>query len=298
MSDLSGLAEALIGGEPERLFRLGEVESVNPGPPRTLTVDGRAMRYLFRASVTDIVLYVDEGNDPFVLGKLSNGDDGVPIGATMVWHTATAPPGWLPCDGRSTSGYPDLAAVVGANVPDMRDRFPVGAGGLGLGATAGVASTTSVAAHTHGQPSHSHSQPTHDHFMGHVHGTGTHRHPFSTRTDNQGFHNHILDIVMNTGATTHAHHSRGGRLSEAPFEGAGNANNAGTVGNGGHTHGLAGDTGYVSAGGTDVGNRDYTTFDGGESTGASGGDATFSAGIASVENRPPCRAVMWIIRAV
>jgi microcystin-dependent protein len=43
----------------------------------------------------------------------------------MMWATATAPSGWIFCQGQSTSGYPALAAVVGATVPDMRGRVPV-----------------------------------------------------------------------------------------------------------------------------------------------------------------------------
>ena len=52
---------------------------------------------------------------------------GSPIGSMMMWPTATPPTGWLICNGQSTTGYPALAAIVGANVPDMRDLFPVGA---------------------------------------------------------------------------------------------------------------------------------------------------------------------------
>ncbi len=300
---MSGLAEALIGGDPKRLFRLGEVESVNPGPPRTLTVDGREMRYFARASVTDTVLYVDEGNDPFVIGKLSNGDDGVPIGASMDWHTNTAPPGWLFCNGQSTSGYPLLAAVVGPNVPDVRGRFMVGAGGAyAVGARGGLDTVTlqwgQMPAHEHFEGSHSHSQPTHAHFMGHVHGNPGHDHGFATRTDNRGFHNHIMDIVLGTGSTAASHRDRPGRLSEGPFEGAFNAANAGTLGSGGHDHGLSGRTENVKLGDTGGPTREFTTFDGGENTGATDLGSTNTAGRSEAhENRPPYEAVHRIIRA-
>ncbi len=153
-------------------------------------------------------------------------------------------------------------------------------------------------AHEHFEGSHSHPQPTHDHFMGHVHGNPGHDHGFSATTDNRGFHNHILDIVMNTGSTTHAHHSRAGRLSEAPFEGAGNAANAGTLGNGGHTHGLAGRTENVKLGDTGGPTREFTTFDGGENTGSTDLGSTNSAGRSEAhENRPPYYALLQIIRA-
>jgi phage-related tail fiber protein len=36
---------------------------------------------------------------------------------------STAPNGWLECNGQSTSGFADLAAIVGNNVPDLRGEF-------------------------------------------------------------------------------------------------------------------------------------------------------------------------------
>jgi microcystin-dependent protein len=55
----------------------------------------------------------------------------VPTGAVVAWLTATAPTGWLFCDGTSYAynTYPALGALLGGsaggnfNVPDMRDRF-------------------------------------------------------------------------------------------------------------------------------------------------------------------------------
>lgn len=48
---------------------------------------------------------------------------GVPAGVIMIWPSATVPAGWLECNGQSTTGYTALAAVVGANVPDLRGEF-------------------------------------------------------------------------------------------------------------------------------------------------------------------------------
>lgn len=47
----------------------------------------------------------------------------VPSGIIMLWPTITPPAGWLECNGQSTTGYAALAAVVGANVPDLRGEF-------------------------------------------------------------------------------------------------------------------------------------------------------------------------------
>jgi microcystin-dependent protein len=69
----------------------------------------------------------------------------VPTGCIMQWATNTPPSGWLLCDGQSTSGYAALASIVGASVPDLRGRVPVGrnSGTFGtLGATGGAETVT------------------------------------------------------------------------------------------------------------------------------------------------------------
>jgi microcystin-dependent protein len=69
----------------------------------------------------------------------------VPTGCIMQWATNTPPSGWLLCDGQSTSGYAALAAIVGASVPDLRGRVPVGRNSgtfATLGATGGAETNT------------------------------------------------------------------------------------------------------------------------------------------------------------
>lgn len=56
----------------------------------------------------------------------------VPIGSITMWATATAPTGWLICDGSTfvAATYPALNTLLGGNtLPDLRDRVPVGASG-------------------------------------------------------------------------------------------------------------------------------------------------------------------------
>ena len=55
---------------------------------------------------------------------------GCPIGSVMAWLTATAPAGWLLCDGQNISQtlYPELFALLGTKVPDLRGAFLRGAG--------------------------------------------------------------------------------------------------------------------------------------------------------------------------
>ena len=50
-------------------------------------------------------------------------DSNLPTAMIMPFGGSTPPTGWLECDGQSTSGYTDLAAIVGANVPDLRGEF-------------------------------------------------------------------------------------------------------------------------------------------------------------------------------
>lgn len=87
----------------------------------------------------------------------------VPTGSIVMYGGATAPAtgGWLLCDGGSTSGYTALAAIVGANVPDLRGRAPIGYGsGTGLTARTTMGATTGTETHTLTAaqiPGHTHS---------------------------------------------------------------------------------------------------------------------------------------------
>ena len=98
----------------------------------------------------------------------------IPVGATMTWHTATPPPGWLLCDGSAVyiADYPELFAVWGYQyggtgtqfgLLDMSDYSPMGAGGnVLLDDTAGNLTHTLTAAE---MPVHSHTvtDPGHTH---------------------------------------------------------------------------------------------------------------------------------------
>ncbi|MBP2631497.1 MAG: hypothetical protein H6Q70_2125 [Firmicutes bacterium] len=58
----------------------------------------------------------------------------MPIGSIIMWAFSTLPGGddegkWLECNGQSTDGYPELAAIAGAIVPDFRGYFLRGFGG-------------------------------------------------------------------------------------------------------------------------------------------------------------------------
>jgi len=98
---------------------------------------------------------------------------GIP-GEIKMWPTASAPTGYLLCDGSSvsTTTYAALFAVVGYTfggsgasftLPDYRGRMPIGvSGSYALAATGGAATTTLITANL---PSHTHSitDPRHTH---------------------------------------------------------------------------------------------------------------------------------------
>jgi microcystin-dependent protein len=87
----------------------------------------------------------------------------VPVGAVIAWPNATPPTNYALCNGAVLVGssYPALSAViapVGGNItlPDLRDRFVVGAGSTyALAATGGLATVTLTSAQC-GIPAHTH----------------------------------------------------------------------------------------------------------------------------------------------
>lgn len=50
----------------------------------------------------------------------------IPSGAGMWWPTTAPPLGFVEAAGQSTSAYPELAAIYGPSLPDMRGEFPRG----------------------------------------------------------------------------------------------------------------------------------------------------------------------------
>lgn len=103
-----------------------------------------------------------------------------PTGAIVAYGGSAPPVGWLLCDGSefSEEEYPNLAAVLGGTtLPDLRGRFPLGAGAgdsltaRGLGDTGGEETVALVEAE---MPSHTHAvtDPGHGHTLtdpGHAH---------------------------------------------------------------------------------------------------------------------------------
>lgn len=164
-------------------------------------------------------------------------DNVLPAGMMMPYAAATAPIGWLLCDGAAVSRqtYRRLFSIIGTtygtgdgsttfNLPNLKGRIIVGVDAAQtefdvLGETGGSKSivTGAVPAHTHGY-GHTHGMNTVDTNHAHnVYTTGAINTWWMTQNNT---HWHIASIgnVGYNYAVSHAHHDRGGVASEAPWE--------------------------------------------------------------------------------
>lgn len=131
----------------------------------------------------------------------ANAMAGVPVGSGALWFTATPPANWLICDGSAldTTAYATLFAVIGYtyggsganfNLPNLQDRFGLGASATNaLAATGGeathVLTAAEIPAHTHPITDHTHThtvnQTPHGHGdPGHTHGVNDPGHAHDT----------------------------------------------------------------------------------------------------------------------
>ena len=113
-------------------------------------------------------------------GWVSSTPNYVPTGGLLMWSTASAPTGYLLCNGSavSRSTYAALFAVVGTtfgsgdgsttfNLPDYRNRFPVGAGTTYSANSTGGSADAVVVSHNHTATSSSVvTDPGHSHYGG------------------------------------------------------------------------------------------------------------------------------------
>lgn len=112
-----------------------------------------------------------------------------PMGTVIAWYrpdsSYSIPNYWAVCDGRAWSNIPNGWYVDNGNIPDLRNRFILGAAETGTGSGIGSppsiglsgGSHTSNFSHAHSIPAHSHGVSAHQH---QINADGTHAHGFVT----------------------------------------------------------------------------------------------------------------------
>jgi microcystin-dependent protein len=205
----------------------------------------------------------------------------MPAGAMVQYGGAAAPTGWLLCDGTAVNRttYAALFAAIGStygngdglttfNVPDLRQRFPLGKAASGTGNTLG--GTGGSIDHTHTSAAHTHTIPAHYHGMG----TGA-----TLAAASGGTHTHVINAAAS--ATGFSSPTKVGRVSGGTDADITTGDNGdGSSPDGAHSHSITGLVGLVT-GGVD-GNAAMTS-----------GSTTPSA---TGSNNPPYVVVNYIIR--
>jgi microcystin-dependent protein len=266
-----------------------------------------------------------------------------PAGSIVMYGAASAPTGWLLCDGTAVSRttYADLFAIIGTtfgvgngtttfNLPDFRQKFPIGKAASGTGATLG--GTGGAIDHTHTVPAHYHGMGTgadlnitsggaHTHSIDHDHGSVTSGGE-STPHNHSIAHDHGAFTSAAAGSTTQqtaaawvGSGTPGGDISYMANYIVGGATAGGTVNQpwGGHTHSIdvpnyTGNSGndsndhthavdlpnYTGTSGSTSHTHTSGTFSGsiGLVTGGVNGNASMTSGT----NNPPFLSVNFIVK--
>jgi len=166
-------------------------------PANTISIDARQGKII---NVSTPAAVLDAANKGYV-------DTWLPPGTILMWggSQASIPAGWLLCDGSAVSRttYARLFAAIGTvhgvgdgvttfNLPNLRDRFIVGAGSsYAVGATGGATS-------------HSHTVDSHAHTIAHTH-TMAHTHTFSGTTSTIYQFTGPVNLLASGGAGDHNH---------------------------------------------------------------------------------------------
>ena len=212
-----------------------------------------------------------------------------PTGTIVAYAGASAPNGWLVCDGSafSSTTYPALYALLGnvATTPNLADRFIVGKSGTKAVRTTGGSATIGV----NNLPAHTHPNTiTSVTVAGTVSVTlagGSHNHTGTTeQQSNDHSHN---QVVQKTTSSTHTH----------------NVNGTTAAGMSSPTDTSSDQTGNQSNGH----NHSFTTSTNDAGVSVSGASFTQTSGSAVISNQPnattasdyyqPYYAVTYIIKA-
>ena len=199
-----------------------------------------------------------------------------PVGAMMMWPGAVAPTGWLLMQGQTNipaANYPILAGLLGqtgANLkmPDMQDRFPIGASsGAPLGQPGGANTVPLVQANL---PAHTH--------------------PLNGTANTAGNHGHTLNITSSDVVDpSHRFAVAGGITYGTLLNQAGGSNLTVPHSTADNWHGESGS--HVHGGSTAVAGGDHTHT----VTGTAATDPALTG--TAHENRPQFFAVNYIIKA-
>jgi len=132
-----------------------------------------------------------------------------PVGTISAYGGATAPTGWLLCNGDAIDGaYTELIALVGANTPDMKGRVPMGKTASGTGSTLlGTGGDRKIGS-TH--------LPTHAHALDHDHASFNFTHDHASFSVTGGGHTHTVSGNI-TGTTQEATQGFAGTGAAAGF---------------------------------------------------------------------------------
>lgn len=172
----------------------------------------------------------------------------VPVGSGQLWFTGTAPSGWVLCDGSQVSRltYKSLFDVItttyGAgdgsttfNVPDLRQRFPLGKANAGTGAS--LAGTGGAIDHTHtGGTVSGSTGSTSPGFSGSSSSDGSHTHTVSGTSGAGSAHNHTtaVSVELTAGSGTFAINSLNNESAHT------HSFSATSSSDGSHTHSVSG----------------------------------------------------------
>lgn len=118
----------VIGPDPLRVQMDGDATPLS-ADPINFAGDLKPAARVWTVSVNRRLYLLGTARD----AQTGDGGNAAPVGTVVAYAGATAPAGWLMCDGTSYKKalYPALAAVLGATgesftVPDLRGRFLMG----------------------------------------------------------------------------------------------------------------------------------------------------------------------------